>query len=199
MFSDNPILSRMMAIALLIAVIAGVWAGLAAPIIDQNRSQKAEIERANRLIMGFEPRREDIGALKRQLAALRNDPTSSGAYFTARNTTLAAAKLQSRIKTLTEAAGARLRSTQVLTGEGGKDGPERITVRATMVGSVEAIRSVFHTLEAGQPFVFLDEVSITAPPIRKSSRRRGRTKIKNVGLLTVRYSAYGFLWRAKKI
>lgn len=197
MFSDNPILSRMMAIALLVAVIAGIWAGLAAPIMDQRRSQKAEVERVTRLIKDFVSRREDIGALKRQLAALRSDPTSVGAYFVARNRTLVAAKLQSRIKSLTDAAGARLTSTQVLTTNAGKKGPERITVRATMVGSVEAVRSVFHMLESGKPFVFLDQISIAAPPIRNKALRR-RAKSKNTGLLTVRYNAYGFLWHGKK-
>ena len=198
MFSGNPILSRSMAIALLVAVLAGVWSGVAAPVLDQRRVQKAEIEQTQRLIQGFEARREDTGALKRRLDALRTDPATAGAYFTARNQTLAAAKLQSRIKALTEAAGARLTSTQVLTEEGakGRKESERITVRVTMVGSIEAVRGVFHTLESGRPFVFLDDVAITAQPIRRRARLPNAGTESN-GLLTVRYSAYGFLWNGK--
>ncbi|MFT5438336.1 MAG: general secretion pathway protein M [Alphaproteobacteria bacterium] len=197
MFSDNPILSRMFAITLLIAVIAGIWLGLAAPIIDQRSTQQAEIKRAIRLINGFEARHEDIGALKRQLAALHDDPALVGTYFTARNPTLAAAKLQSRIKTLTLAAGGRLTSTQVVTAAAGEKGPKRITIKATMVGSVEAIQSVFHTLESVKPFVFLNDISITTSSKRRRTRRR-QTKPKAEGLLTVRFRAYGFLWHGGK-
>lgn len=197
MFAGNPLLSRTMAIALLAALVAGMWSGIVAPIMDKRQAQKAEIEGTQRLIKDFEARREDVGTLKRQLAALRSDPTTAGAYFTARNPTLAAAKLQSRIKALTEASGARLTSTQVITQEGNRTESERITVRVTMVGSIEAVRTVFHTLESGKPFVFLDDVSIAAQPFRRRIGVRNGTEYGN-GLLTVRYSAYGYLWTGRK-
>jgi general secretion pathway protein M len=195
MFSDNPVLSRSLAILLLGVVVASAWLLLIAPVIDQRASYKADIDRAQRLIAEFELRREKIGALKREIKALRNDRTRKTAYFTARNATLAAAKLQSRIKALTQAAGARLNSSQVLTTDDTKGELPRVTVRAHMVGSIEAIRSVFHTLESGQPYVFLDNVTVSARPTRRSNRRRRSDTRNDPGQLTVRYEAYGFLWR----
>lgn len=197
MFSDNPILSRTLAVLLLGVVLASVWILLITPVIDQRASYKDEIARAQRLITAFEARQERIDVLKRQLTTLRNDRTSKSAYFTARNSTLAAAKLQSRIKTLTQAAGAGLTSSQVLTSDDSKGELQRVTVRAHMVGSIEAVRSVFHTLETGQPYVFLDNVTISAGNPRRTSRRRTRQP-SNDGRLTVRYEAYGFLWRKKQ-
>ena len=197
MFSDNPILSRTLAILLLAVVAASVWILLITPVMDQRASYKADIDGAQRLIAEFELRREKIGALKREFAALRSDRTRKTAYFTARNSTLAAAKLQSRIKALTQAAGARLNSSQVLTTDNNKSELPRVTVRAHMVGSIDAIRSVFHTLESGQPYVFLDNVTISAKPTRRRNRRRTKQQ-STTGLLTVRYEAYGFLWRKKQ-
>ena len=67
-----------------------------------------------------------------------------------------------------------------------------------MVGSIEAVRSVFHTLEVGQPYIFLDNVTISSSTTRRATRnRRNRKKNDEKGLLTVRYEAYGFLWREK--
>jgi hypothetical protein len=198
MFSGNPILSRTMAFLLFFLVVAGAWMLLITPITDQRAMYKADIERSQRLIAAFQSRREDVGVLKRQLEAMRRNPTGRAAYFTARNTTLAAAKLQSRIKALTRAAGAALTSSQVIAREDEKSDLKRVTVRAHMVGSIEAVRSVFHALESGQPYVLIDNVTISANPARRSSnRRRGRPQ-NNVGLLTVRYEAYGFRWHKKE-
>jgi general secretion pathway protein M len=197
MFSDNPVLSRALAILLLAVVATSVWILLIAPVINQRASYKADIDRAQRLIAAFDDRQENIGALKREIAALRSDRSSKTAYFTARNSTLAAAKLQSRIKALTQAAGAGLTSSQVLTTNDTKSDLQRVIVRAHMVGTIDAVRSVFHTLESGQPHIFLDNVTISAKPSRRNSRRR--TKVPDAtGLLTVRYEAYGFLWRKKQ-
>ena len=197
MFTDNPVLSRTLAILLLAVGVASVWLLLITPVIDQRASYKADIDRSQRLVAAFQARREKISALKREIAALRGDRTSKIAYFTARNSTLAAAKLQSRIKALTLAAGAGLTSSQVLTTDDDKSELQRVTVRAHMVGSINAVRSVFHTLESGQPYVFLDNVTISAKPSRRRNRRR--TKVQDAtGLLTVRYEAYGFLWRKKQ-
>ncbi len=194
MFSANPILSRTLAILLLVVVVTIAWSFLIAPVFDQRASYKADIDRSQGLIAAFEARQEKIGALTRQLTALRSDSTSKTAYFTARNATLAAAKLQSRIKSLTQAARARLTSSQVLTRDDGKSELQRITIRAHMVGSIEAVRSVFHSLEAGQPHIFIDNVTISA----RQSRRKTRHKTIDQGAasaLTVRYEAYGFLRR----
>lgn len=198
MFADNPVLSRTLAILLLAVVVASVWILLIAPVIDQRATYKAEIEGAKRLITAFEGRREKIGALKHEISALRNDRTRQAAYFTARNATLAAAKLQSRIKALTQAAGAALTSSQVLTTDDDKSELQRVIVRVHMVGSVEAVRSIFHTLESGKPNVFLDNVTISANRARRTLRRRVNNRQDTTGLLTVRYEAYGFLWRKKQ-
>jgi len=197
MFADNPVLSRALAILLLVVVAASIWLLLITPVMDQRAAYKADIERSTRLIAEFETRRGGIGALKREMDALRSNGKSKAAYFTARNRTLAAAKLQSRIKALTEAAGAGLTSSQVLTTDDDNNELQRVTVRAHMVGSIEAVRSVFHTLESSEPHVFLDNVTISVSPPRRTSRRR-TSEPEATGLLTVRYEAYGFLWREKQ-
>ena len=198
MFSGSPALSRAMALLLLILVLAAAWVLVTKPVIDQFASYKADIARSQRLITAFQARREDVGVLKRELDAMRRNPAGRAAYFSARNATLASAKLQSRIKALTRAAGAALTSSQVIARNDDKSELERVTVRAHMVGSIEAVRSVFHALESGRPHVLIDNVTISANPVRKTNRRRRGVQPDTVGLLTVRYEAYGFRWRKKE-
>lgn len=197
MFVGSPFLSRAMAVSLLVLALAGIWMLLVAPVIDKRASYKADIERSQRLIAAFGARRENVKLLKAQLVSMRRNPAGRTAYFAARNSTLAAAKLQSRIKALTRAAGAALTSSQVITRDNDKGELKRVTVRAHMVGSIEAVRSVFHALEAGQPYVLIDNVTISANPVRRSNRRRGSQQ-NTMGLLTVRYEAYGFRWQKKE-
>ena len=178
MFADNPILSRILAVLLLVIVLAGGWTFMIEPVIDQRARYKADIDSSIRLIQAFETRQDKIGALKSEIDAIRSDRRRKSAYFTARNATLAAAKLQSRIKSLTQAAGAGLTSSQVLTRTERKNELERVTVRAHMVGSIEAVRSVFHTLEVGQPYIFLDNVTISSSTTRRATRNRRNRKKK---------------------
>lgn len=191
MFTANPVLSRLMAVALLISLIAAVWIVGISPILQQDRAYRDDIARSERLIAAFEARKPDIDGLKKAIDSLRNDPATRRSFIDARNPTLGAAKLQSRIKALTEAAGAQLVSSQIVSSDKRSDGFPAVVVRIQMVATAESLRQIVHALETGRPALFLDNVNIAA---RRIPRRARGAAPRESGLLTIRYDAYGYLW-----
>lgn len=200
MFRAGTPISRLAAVLLVFLAIALLWAVAVAPVVDARQDHRDRIERAERLLTGFRARRPDIDGLKKALADQQRNSTARGSFVQGANPTLAGARLQGRIKALTRAAGnARLVSTQIVRSEtatGGSSGDTfpRVTVRAQMIASVDAVRQIFHALEAGQPYVFVDNVSIS---VRRAARGSRKTPVRGEsGLLSVRYDAYGYLWTA---
>lgn len=198
MFRDSPFLSRLIAVALLVCVVAAIGVVIVEPLAAKRAKQAEEISRNEELIKRFSERRTDLAALRARLKALQKAPETKTAYLSARNATLGAAQLQSRIKALTKASGASLVSTQVLSNDGDKDAKFlRVTVRANMTAKVAALRQIFYALEAGRPYLFIDNVSITNARSRRLRRvrSRGRQPARPTGVLTVRYDVYSYIWR----
>lgn len=187
MFENNPLLSRILAVGLLILALYGLMFEIAAPVIKAREAAYRDVERLRELAAEYEKRRPNIPALKQRLAGLRDTRASQDLYLTGKNATLVGARLQSRIKSLTEAAGGRLVSTQTFQRQE-KDQVSQVAVRVQMTSSIGVIRQVFHSLEGGHPFLRIDNVTIRAP---RTAYKRGRQQ--QADLLMVRYDVIGYL------
>ena len=67
------------------------------------------------------------------------------------------ADLQTRLKAIAEAAGARLRSVQSLPPKT-KDEVRYVGARLDVYGTVEAIQRTVYAVEAGKPYLFVDQI-----------------------------------------
>ena len=69
------------------------------------------------------------------------------------------ADLQTRIKTMTEQAGARLRSVQGLPASTSEQ-TKYVGARLEMQGSLQAIQRALHAIETGRPYLFITSAAI---------------------------------------
>lgn len=194
MFAGSPLLSRGLALALLVCVAVL----LPYTVIDRLASERAayrdDIRRTEALLRAFRERAVDTAALQEASARLRNDRSLRRIYLEADSETLAGARVQSRITSLIEAAGATLVTTQVLNGSD-HDRFRRVTVRTQMRATVDQLRQIFHALETGRPYLFIDRLAVRTYS-RSSRRRRGAARDAAIGpdTLIVSYDVYGLLW-----
>lgn len=187
MFADRPLLSRIMAILLLLTVTVAIGIGVVDPLLQVNRDNKADIARLEQLIGAYEARRANAVTMRDALTSLKNDTSTRRSFVEAKNLTLAATKLQSRIKTLADAAGAQLQSTQVIEPQiSGAEFPT-IRVRTQLVTRIRSLRDIFHALEAVQPTVFIDGVTIAAS-------LTGRASDSKAGMLDISFDSYAYVW-----
>lgn len=156
---------RALAIAILIALIAIFYFGIAQPLTDSYSADRQRIAQLQDAVAKYQKAAKELPARQAQLAALNRDESSAAGFLSGPNETLIAAQIQNRIKSLADAAKLDLRTSQVLPAEAeGK--LKRIAVREQLAGTIGGILAVFHDLEAGgSPLLFLGNVSMRARPV----------------------------------
>lgn len=191
----SPVVSRILALALAIALVGAVYSFAVKPVLDAHRGYAETIESSRELVQRY----GRIGAtrrpLDRQLAMLRKRARSTSGYLEAKSATLAAAQLQNRVKRIVTRNGGAIRSLQTLPPRNERD-LERISIRIQMTARIGQLQKIFHAFENGPTYLFLDDVNIRVQRARRVRRRR-KSKEPPVDerLLSVRLNLYGFTRR----
>jgi general secretion pathway protein M len=187
MIQLSPPMSRIVAVGLLCLLAATVYAILIRPLVELYGSQQQEIAEQKQLLDRYERYAAARADLTEQLEALRSDRSAQEGYLQGDNETLVAAELQNRIRSIVQATGAKLSSTQVLQGSD-EANFRRISVRVTMTCNVVDLQKIFHQLEGGRPYLFLDNVDVSGEQARRRSGERGEREDLNVS-----FDVYGFM------
>jgi general secretion pathway protein M len=88
----------------------------------------------------------------------------NGEFLVGTNEGVIVADLQTRLKTIAEAGGARLRSVQSLPPKT-RDEVRYVGARLDISGPLAAIQRTLHAVEAGTPYLFVDAAVVrVAPP-----------------------------------
>ena len=185
--SFPPIVGRFVAALLLLLVVLFVAVVVVMPITDgfavaeqSNEEYQAALARSRVLDL-------ELKTITAQLAEIRQSQSSQSGFLQGANESLATAQLQNRIKSLVEAGGGELRSTQVLpVRDEGKF--RRIIVRGQMATNTTAMQHIFYDIESASPYLILDNVDIRARP---SSRSQESTP--EDAMLDVRFDIYGYV------
>jgi general secretion pathway protein M len=178
---------RIAAVGLLFAAVAGPMVGIVMPMLDAYRDAQQQLDQVRVLLRHAEAAAGKREGLKATLAKLKQSSDADGGFLNGANDSLAAAQIQSRLKTVLDSAQGELKSTQILPGK--KEGNlTRVGVRVQMAGSIGAAQRVLHAIESGTPFLFTENVEIrTRPSVRSAGPRRDE------GTLDMRFDAYGFI------
>jgi general secretion pathway protein M len=92
-----------------------------------------------------------------------------GEFLVGTNEGVVVADLQTRLKAIAEAAGARPRSVQSLPPKTRED-VRYVGARLDVYGPVAAIQRTLHAMETGKPYLFVDAAVVrTAPPVNTPS------------------------------
>ena len=117
MLQPGSVLSRTLAVALLGIAVLGAYRLIVAPLLTAYRDGEARIEQAKDLLQRYEALAQQRSLLTRPLAEQQERAASAAGYLQGPSDALAAAQLQDRVKSVVEAAGGELRSTQILPAE----------------------------------------------------------------------------------
>jgi len=183
----SPLLSRLLAISLLLAALAAVWLLAVEPLRQRHLELDESIAMSHALLQRFARETADRGALERQRDALRASKPVSTGLLRGDNETLAGAFVQSFLTTTVERAGGSVRSVQVLPARE-EHGLRRISARAQLQLTTTALRDVLHRLEGSDPYLFVDKLDIR----QAQQPRPGEEETAEIGLL-VRFDLHGYL------
>jgi len=186
----GPVIQKLVAVFLLMAVAFGAWAGVISPVMDRFEQHERTANQSRLLIDRYRRILASATDLKGEIASISSSRILKNGLLVAPSAELGAALLQGKIKK-TSAAG-KLISIQVLAPKQQGDFTA-IKVRARIKGDIAALRTAFHGLETAWPPLFLDNVNIRART-RRSRRVKGMpVKLRVTPGLTLRFDAHGFM------
>jgi general secretion pathway protein M len=190
MLQPGSVLSRTLAVVLLGVVLLGAYQLIAAPLVIAYREGEASIEQVKELLQRYEALAEQRSLLADRLAKQQERAGSAAGYLTGPSDALAAAQLQDRVKSVVEAAGGELRSTQILPAEPleGDLGFRRTTLRVNFVVTIEGLQATLYELETGQPYLIIDDATV-----RQERVRRRRNEPEKEPVLDVSLELFGYL------
>lgn len=164
-----PWVSRLTAFGLLIAALLLVYAVFIGPLIAAYSQINGAIAQSNELLSRYQRVIGQHSALRDMLDRLSENHTQSGFYVPGDTDALAAARLQEIVNSRVESNGAQVRSVQILPAR--EDGEfRRVGVRIQMTASIGAIARILYAFEAGDTYLFVDNLEISN---RRSRRRIG--------------------------
>lgn len=185
-----PLASRALAVAILFALVGGIWLGLGQPVVDRFVAYRARVAEAEDRLPRLRRLAASAPVLEQQLARMRRDPSARTRELSGASDALAAADLQNRVSRIASNQGAVLRSTQILPPTE-SEGFRRIAIRVAMETNTPSLQKIFYQLETSSTLLFLDSVEIRS----RSGGRVQRTPARNnkaSDRLSVRFELFGY-------
>ncbi len=180
--------SRLAALALLAGVLVLFYAVVVAPLASGYVETGRAIAQAREALGRYQRIARSREAFEQRLEELRVRQSASGVYLSGSTDALAGAELQELVNKTVEAGGGRQRSVQILPVK--TDGEfRRVGVRVQMTATVAQLARVLYALEAGPPYLFVDNLDIRN---RRARRRRNRP-IEMDPTLLIRLDLSGYL------
>lgn len=162
----SPPARRLIAVGLLALALAIVVRGIAVPVAALLTGQRAGIAQQEAVLERYRRAAARRSAVERQLAMLSQDLRAADVFLAPGMDSVVAAQLQNQVKAVIERSGAVMQTAQVLPAQD-EGGFRRIGLRVRLTAGVNALNRTLHALEAGKPYLFLDNVDIGAQQIRK--------------------------------
>jgi general secretion pathway protein M len=182
----TPRLSRLLALALLVLVIAVPYLVIVRPYIEALGEGRETLAETVALRDRYVALAAGGAAIDAKVGTLRDEGDGEAAYLQGASEALVSADLQNRVKTVVQANGGVLNSTQILDATN-EEGFRRLAVRVRMSGGSEALYKVLYALETERPFLFIDNIDINARTIRQ---REGQGETIE---LMVSFDLFGFM------
>ncbi len=180
-------LQRLLAVAILSAVIIAVFTGIVRPVIENRATLEAERVDLGERYDRFRLVAAEGADLRRQLTILEGKSNLRAKFFVAQTYALAGAELQKQVNTIVRANNGTTRSVQTLPQE---DDPQdgRFAVRATFTASIAKLQAILHALENSEKTLLVDRLEIRRP------RRAARNRTNLASNLSVSLVLLGYFW-----
>lgn len=159
--SGRSALGRALALGILLALVAALAAVTVAPLWRLTQGYSQDLAALEQRLVA--QRRIAAGAadLQSRLQAVERGFARDGHYLKSTSQTLAAAEIQEVTKKAILSKRGQVLSSQIV-GVEPERGTQRVTLGVTLRASLEQIVQIFHVLETGDPYLFIESATIRA-------------------------------------
>lgn len=193
MFKSGTVPSQLVALSALALLAVLPYAGVFVPLQEKFLRLDEAIAHQNETLSKYRQRSISRDVLETTLRRLRETNFQSDTYIKASTRSLAEAKLQQLVKRTIAISGGQLVSAQVVSAN--RSAPRKpVTMRTQIVIPIKGLKHMLYRLEAGKPYLFLNNISIRPDGTgQESGRRRNKSKGTNSQVVHVQYDVSGYL------
>jgi general secretion pathway protein M len=162
---------QLLALGLTIAVLGGLWVGVAAPLLDRYALRAEQVHARRALARRMAELAETLPAQRegaRRVAAPGRP--AEGVVLEGASDAIAAAALQGRLQEMAARAGAPLSSVEALSGEAA-GAWRRIGVRVAVNAPWPAIIRLLQGIGTASPRMLVDDLQLRIPPLLRTGPR----------------------------
>jgi general secretion pathway protein M len=154
---------RLLALGLALALLAVLWAGVAAPLLQWHRARDEALARQLMLARHMEAIAASLPDLQRQVAATAERGPPPDAVLEGATDAIAGAALQGRLQDMARDAGIELSSAETLPAE--QAGAfRRIGLHLAMNADWPVLVHLLAAIEEGTPNMLIDDLQLHGPP-----------------------------------
>ncbi|MFP2769849.1 type II secretion system protein GspM [Oceanisphaera sp. KMM 10153] len=189
------------ALGLLIAALLMIFNLLVQPLLGLFLQQGAAIRQLEDRLHRYQRLSAELEQTEQSLQQLHDATPYTGLYLPERRPSLASAWLQQHLNRQVSRSGGQLVSIQ--NAQPNLDGPlQGVMLRVHLRSEINQLVPLIHSLESGQPALFMQGLVITANPRRAIARsnhnrviRRQRANTRQIPSLDVRFDLVGYTQR----
>ena len=185
-----PLVGRIAALALLLALLALVWLLGLAPLLDGYRADRETVAFASEQLPRLQRLAGEAPMLRTELDRAARDPAGRTRLLGGTSDALAGADLQTRVSRDATRHGLALRSAQILPPVA-EEGFRRIGIRVALEGSLGGLRRLLYSIETAPAFLFVDNLEIRSRSGGRIVQRRN-VQAQPEDRLAIRFDVYGY-------
>ena len=163
----NPLLARILAIAILVTVLMGLSQWLLQPIFQSYSEQWQQNAQLEKTVARYATIIANEAKYKDSLTTIKQNPLPQIWYRASTVTSLGAA-IQNDVRQIIVAAGASIDSMQSLPPTA-QDGMNQIGISIAMRTDVKTLNKVMRAISSHHKLLKIDNISIRAPEIQANS------------------------------
>lgn len=168
MHSFSPLQQRILAVFILIALLFTVYALIISPIVHRYQAANTQIDNLSFQLDKYQAIAESRQHATQQLDSLQRQNQESGYLLQGRTPALLSANLQQHLKKLVGQSGGELIRVQPLKHNQDDNLPS-VSLKVQIKADVSQLLTLLYRLEHGNPLLTIDQITVTANPVRKSS------------------------------
>lgn len=155
-----PWTSRAAALGLVLLLLLLFYGVVIGPLIQAFSDVNQAVAEGSEQLARYRQIAGQRQVLEARFAEIAARQAASGVYLPGDTDALAAARLQEIVNSTVETSGGQVRSVQILPTK--EDGDfRRVGVRIQLTGTISAVARILHTFEAGETFLFVDNLDIS--------------------------------------
>ena len=179
-----PILSRILALALLMMLAGAGYVLIVAPLVGRYDDARASALQLRAKLEHYRRADAVLASREQQIAAIKAHTLPEDGYLQGASDTLLALRIEGRVKSLAKATGSDIESSQILAPRH-EEGMRRIGVRSQISTNVGGVLKLTYGIESAHLILFVDNIDIRA---REPSRFRKET----ANPIEIVFDVYGY-------